>query len=169
METHAPYQVGHGSPSQTEALQQTVRAKILDVLAARCQPSACEMLGRLEEALGWRARRCFLPAVQELREDHSLQRYLREYLATTLSDEAIMAALRGEVEPKEEHLSTLDELFRRSAAYRKSAYFRETIEFAAKFREYAPFNNMLVKLQRPSCSFYATETHWRKAFQRKVK
>lgn len=169
METQTPYQVGYGSPSQTEELQQAVRAKILDVLSAQRQPSAGEMLRLVEQELGWRARWCFLPAVRELREDHSLQRYLREYLTTALSDEEVSTALRGEVEPQEEHFSTLDELFRRSAAYRQSAYFHETIEFTAKFREYAPFNNMLVKLQRPSCSFYATETHWRKAFQRKVK
>jgi hypothetical protein len=38
------------------------------------------------------------------------------------------------------------------------------VQFAARFREYKPFNNMLVKLQNPSCSFYATEKHWRTEF-----
>jgi len=35
-------------------------------------------------------------------------------------------------------------------------------------REYAPYNNMLVRIQNPSCSFYATEKDWRKRFGRHI-
>ena len=43
------------------------------------------------------------------------------------------------------------------------------IEFMGRFREYAPYNNMLVRIQNPSCSFYATEKDWRKRFVRRIK
>ena len=39
----------------------------------------------------------------------------------------------------------------------------------ANFRDYAPFNNMLVKLQNPSCGFFATQKDWRKRFGRWLK
>jgi len=37
------------------------------------------------------------------------------------------------------------------------------------FRDYAPFNNMLVRLQNPTCSFYATEPDWGRRFERRLK
>jgi hypothetical protein len=43
------------------------------------------------------------------------------------------------------------------------------IEFIAKFRAYAPYNNMLVRIQNPSCSFYATEKDWYFRFKRRLK
>ena len=47
-------------------------------------------------------------------------------------------------------------LLRQSAAYRGSKEFQEMVGFMGSFRDYAPFNNMLVRIQNPSCSFYAT-------------
>jgi len=47
--------------------------------------------------------------------------------------------------------------------------YQETISFMARFKEYAPYNNMLVKIQNPSCGFYATEKDWLKRFGRFVK
>jgi hypothetical protein len=43
------------------------------------------------------------------------------------------------------------------------------IEFTAKFRNYAPFNNLLVKIQHPACSYYATAKDWERNFGRVVK
>jgi hypothetical protein len=43
------------------------------------------------------------------------------------------------------------------------------IEFMARFRDYAPYNNMLVRLQNPSCGFYATAKDWQGRFRRKIK
>jgi hypothetical protein len=43
------------------------------------------------------------------------------------------------------------------------------VSFMGGFRDYAPFNNMLVRLQNPTCSFYATESDWRKRFERTLK
>jgi hypothetical protein len=43
------------------------------------------------------------------------------------------------------------ELGKRALADQK----REAADLVRWFRDYAPYNNMLVKLQNPSCSFYA--------------
>jgi hypothetical protein len=42
------------------------------------------------------------------------------------------------------------------------------IAFMGNFRDYAPYNNMLVRLQNPSCGFYATQSDWRKRFNRQL-
>jgi hypothetical protein len=41
--------------------------------------------------------------------------------------------------------------------------------FMARFRDYAPYNNMLVRLQNPTRSFYATERDWQDRFGRTLK
>ena len=35
-----------------------------------------------------------------------------------------------------------------------------------RFRDYAPYNNMLVRIQNPACGFYATANDWQKRFGR---
>ena len=35
-----------------------------------------------------------------------------------------------------------------------------------RFRDYAPYNNMLVRIQNPACVFYATASDWQKRFGR---
>ena len=39
----------------------------------------------------------------------------------------------------------------------------------ARFKDYAPYNNMLVKLQNPSCGFYATARDWQGRFNRRLR
>lgn len=39
----------------------------------------------------------------------------------------------------------------------------------AKFRRYSPYNNMLVKVQNPHCSFYASKYDWYNRFGRQIK
>lgn len=65
-------------------------------------------------------------------------------------------ARRGGERPAREVESTVDSLSRERTAYRNSASFWEMVSFMANFRDYAPFNNLLVRLQNPSCSFFAT-------------
>jgi hypothetical protein len=43
------------------------------------------------------------------------------------------------------------------------------VDFMGRFRDYAPYNNMLAKVQNPSCGFYATKKDWYKRFSRKLK
>ncbi len=155
--------------NEAEALREKIRDEILAILRREQQPGASELLTKLEGSLGWKVRAELLPAIKELRGDKTVKGFLREYLTTTTSDAEVEAALRGDADPRHEFKSTLDDLLRKSAAYRKSEFFQAAVEFTAKFRAYAPYNNMLVKVQRPSCSFYATEKHWADAFKRVVK
>jgi hypothetical protein len=43
------------------------------------------------------------------------------------------------------------------------------INFIGRFRDYAPYNNMLVRVQNPSCAFYATQGDWLRRFERRLK
>lgn len=159
------------SPSNPARLGLRLRVEefIRELLKREEQPAASELLEQIEKALGWAARWEFWLVVVELREDATLRSYCRNYLKTVLSDAEISAALAGGTDLKEIHRSTLDDLFRRSNHYRNSAVFREMIEFIAKFRNYAPYNNLLVKIQHPACSFFATEKDWKRNFDRVIK
>lgn len=133
------------------------------------QPSAAELLDKVEEKYGWQSRLVFSEVINKLRNDQTLQKYLREYLNTNISEEAINSALRSGLNATKEFRSTLDDLFKRSVNYRNSEKFREALEFASKFRDYAPYNNFLIKIQNPSCSYYATEKDWWVRFKRRIK
>lgn len=69
----------------------------------------------------------------------------------------------------DDSISSIDELFRRSRLLRSSKKFYDLLNFIKKLRNYSPFNNMLVYLQNPNVTYYATASHWWKAFQRNVK
>lgn len=65
--------------------------------------------------------------------------------------------------------STLDELFARVAAFQGSEPYFEALRFVTRVKEYAPFNNMLVFLQRPTAQYWGTAADWRKRFVREVR
>lgn len=136
-------------------------------------PDVGELLRKLEEdeRIGFRAR-WLLPEViawMRVNELFSDDTRCYDYITKVLTDAAIQAAVQWVVNREHEFNSTIDELFRRSARYRDSTAFREMIDFCARFRAYAPFNNMLVKVQNRSCAFYATEKHWREEFDCRLK
>lgn len=64
---------------------------------------------------------------------------------------------------------SLDELFRRSIDIRNGADFKKMLDFVWKFKEYKPFNNLLVYLQNPQCEYFATAKDWKKRFKRTIK
>jgi hypothetical protein len=82
---------------------------------------------------------------------------------------SIDKALRGQDAPDKETISSIDFLLMKSQKYSQSTAFQEVIDFIGRFRDYAPYNNMLVRVQNPSCSFYATAKDWRDRFNRDVK
>lgn len=136
-------------------------------------PKAAELLAILEEdeRIGFRARWLIGDVLAWMRIDTLFDEspgYF-QYVVEVLSDEAVAAAIRAREDREHEYKSTIDELFRSSAAYRESTAFQEMIAFCSRFRAYAPFNNMLVKIQNPSCSFYATRKHWKDEFGCEVK
>ena len=68
---------------------------------------------------------------------------------------------------KKETIAELDKLFQEVGTYRYSADYRELLAFARKFPKIAPFNAMLLHMQKPGSSMVATAGEWRIRFGRK--
>lgn len=150
---------------EVEAVMDAVR----EILRNRAQPSAWELLTTLDSRLGLKARWAVGDAMRRLVDDSSLTRPQRDYLRDLLESEDWHNARRGGERPARDLESTIDALIRESMAYRNSTSFQEMVSFMANFRHYAPFNNMLVKLQNPGCSFFATQEDWHNRFERHLK
>lgn len=156
------------SEAETQALRERARAFAAEWIARR-HGSAAEFIRELEEREGWRARLMALEVLRDLRNDARLDPAHRQYLFYTLSDDAVCAALAGDAAPGPECQSTIDDLFRRGRRFRRTREFAEAVEFIAKFRDYSPFNTMLVYLQNPLATYFATAAHWQKSFGRTIK
>ena len=139
---------------------------VLQILKLRAQPSAWELLDYLDFNVGLKARWSVSEAIQRLIEDRQLTSVQRDFLSDLLASDDWSNALGGSEKPRQKIESTIDLLFSESEAYRNSESFQEMVSFMANFRDYAPFNNMLVRIQNPSCSFYATQRDWEKRFKR---
>ena len=146
-----------------------VEQVVLALLAGGRQPSAWELLGEVETNLGLKARWELTAVLEGLAEDKDLTQSQRAYCGWVRASEDLAEAMRGEGAPEKEIQSTIDSLLQQSRAYRGSKEFQEMVSFMGSFRDYAPFNNMLVRLQNPTCGFYATEPDWMKRFERRLK
>jgi hypothetical protein len=133
------------------------------------QGSAAELVRAIQDEVGWPARHVLNSILNELRGDRQLPDAARKYLRYTLSGGEVAQALAEGAAPDQEHQASLDALFGRSHRFRHSKKFAEAVEFVAKFRDYSPFNNMLVYLQNPMATYFATARHWHQAFGRSVK
>ena len=140
--------------------QARVAAHIKGMLADARQPSATELVAELDLAIGIVARWDLESALVSVMDDKRVTRAQQENLRWLLEEGALVAALRGENASDQEAISTIDSLLQASALYRNSANFQEMVGFMGRFREYAPYNNMLVRVLNPSCSFYATGRDW---------
>jgi hypothetical protein len=141
---------------------------ICSLLRGHAQPSAWELLQRVEDVEP-KARWAVLDALRQLVDDSSMTSMVRSFLRELLESEDLKEALQGKKRPGQVIESSIDTLLQQSAAYRGTEAFQEMISFMANFREYAPFNNMLVRLQNPSCSLYATKRDWAERFKRWLK
>ena len=146
-----------------------VAAHIKGILNDERQPSARELVAELDRAIGIVARWDLESVLASLLDDKKLTHAGRSYLTSLLESDDLIAALRGEGAPDQEIVSTIDALLDASGRYRGSPAFREMVEFMGRFRDYAPYNNMLVRVQNPSCGFYATAKDWRERFGRFIK
>lgn len=131
--------------------------------------SARDLVAELDREIGVAARWDLVGVLEALREDPLLTPSGQAYVRDLLADDALVRALRGEGAPDHDVESTIDELLRRSSIYRDSQAFREMMAFIAAFRRYSPYNNMLVRLQNPSCTYFATARHWEREFGRTIK
>ena len=130
-------------------------------LIAQSQPTTEEFVNILTNYFSYHVRLYIFEIVENLRKD--------EYVQNHLTKEKIEKALQGANPPKQKEERTLDELFARSLELRTSTKLIEAMNFVAKIKKYSPFNNMLVFLQRPNATYWATASHWEKALERKVK
>lgn len=151
------------------SLAARLKEALLSLLAKPVQPSARELLLAIEHQLGVKARWEVKAAMQALIDERAASQAIRAFLRSLLESGDMDAALRGDGAPDTDIVSSIDSLLHQARVYRDSAKFAEVIAFMGKFREYAPFNNLLVRLQNPACSFFATESHWRKKFGASLK
>jgi hypothetical protein len=165
-------------PENLDVVADGFKALVHELLNSRRNPSAWELVEEAESKLTPRVRLVMKGVLIESCHDSKLPRYFRQYLESlfAVDDEEghrhisqLDEALLGAAPPRREAQSGIDSLLRQSKTYRDCTAFQEMINFMARFRDYAPYNNMLVKLQNPSCSFYATENDWGGRFGRKLK
>lgn len=65
--------------------------------------------------------------------------------------------------------SKLDVLLEESRLYTRSKDFKDLLAFVIKLRNFAPYNAMLLQVQKPGLSYAATAEDWRRRFKRKPK
>lgn len=131
-----------------------------EVLDTGALPSADELVRAAVRQFGPGVRDAFPAALGALCDDPALTRARRDYIRAMLTLGATSAWHR-EPTPALEAASTIDALMRQSATYRGDAEFRELMAFMARFTAYSPYNLMLIRLQNPSCQYFATERDWR--------
>ena len=70
---------------------------------------------------------------------------------------------------KESTRSLLDQLLANSRIYRRSKDYKDLLDFVVKLRGFAPFNAMLLQIQKPGLSYAASERDWKEVFGRTIK
>lgn len=64
--------------------------------------------------------------------------------------------------------SLLDQLLADSRLYRSSQDFKELLDFVVRLRNFAPFNAMLLQIQKPGLGYAASAKDWRERFGREI-
>jgi len=146
-----------------------IKILITGLLQHSHQPSASELIAKIENEIAMEARLDVPTAIEQLLEGRVLTGSNQYYLESLIYDGSLSQALAGETHSNQAVNPGIDELLFQSKKYRNSAEFNEMIQFMGQFRDYAPYNNMLVRIQNPSCSFYATAQDWRHRFERTLK
>ncbi|MCE5286306.1 MAG: hypothetical protein LLG02_10725 [Pelosinus sp.] len=70
---------------------------------------------------------------------------------------------------KNKSIPELDKLFIEIGTYRKSTEFKELLKFVRKFPHIAPYNAMLIHIQKPGSEFVASAAEWARRFKRNIK
>lgn len=69
----------------------------------------------------------------------------------------------------ESEFQLLDKLIDDAKLYRTTAEFKELLDFISKFPHIAPFNAMLLQIQKPGLSFATSKYEWKKKYNREPK
>lgn len=80
-----------------------------------------------------------------------------------------MSAKQPDLFESEAARSVLDQLLEESRLYHTSADYRQLLDFTIKLRNFAPFNAMLLQIQKPGLHYAASAYEWREKFNRKPK
>src|SRR5258708_40198378 len=70
---------------------------------------------------------------------------------------------------RDETRSLLDRMLTESRLYRTSKDYKELLDFVVRLRNFAPFNAMLLQVQKPGLSYAASAADWLARFDRKPK
>ena len=62
--------------------------------------------------------------------------------------------------------SLLDGLIEKSRLYKSSRDYQDLLDFVVRLRKFAPFNAMLLQVQKPGLLYAASEQDWREEFGR---
>ena len=65
--------------------------------------------------------------------------------------------------------SMLDQLLEDSRLYRKGSDYQNLLDFAVRLRNFAPFNALLLQIQKPGLNHAASARDWRETFGRTIK
>lgn len=88
-----------------------------------------------------------------------------------MSDPIIDPAAQAELtlEDTDYERNLLDQLLVDSRLYKSSKEFKELLDFTIRLRNMAPFNAMLLQIQKPGLNYAASACDWKHRFQRTVK
>jgi hypothetical protein len=64
--------------------------------------------------------------------------------------------------------SLLDQLLEDSRLYKSGADYKQLLEFVVRLRNFAPFNAMLLQIQKPGLMYAASSRDWRERFGRLI-
>ncbi len=65
--------------------------------------------------------------------------------------------------------SLLDQLLEESRLYKSGRDYKDLLDFVIRLRNFAPFNAMLLQIQKPGLTYAASARDWQERFQRVVK
>lgn len=82
---------------------------------------------------------------------------------------ASSAPIRTALTTEEEARQSIDRLLSEGREYRRSTEYQRFLVFVGTFKQYAPFNAAMIRLQRPGARFVLTDTKWRSEYLRALK
>lgn len=71
--------------------------------------------------------------------------------------------------PRQNNIPELDKLFQDVREYRSSKNYMELLDFIKRFRNIAPYNAMLIHIQKPGSKYIASAKDWYARFGRRPK
>jgi hypothetical protein len=77
----------------------------------------------------------------------------------------------GETEATQADLAkaSIDDLVRGAQRYRSSSDYLQMLEFVGRFKRYAPFNAMVVHIQKPGARYVLSSSEWESTYRRVLK